>query len=413
MTSTSSSTSHNIVIIGGSFAGILMAHTLLRNIIPTFPAQKRNKFKVTMISPSTQFYFTLAGLRAVVEPELIEDSPLYQDFLHHFDTYKYPKTPNSGLHFVHGYATSLDNETKSIQVQLIPGSDMNKEATSGTTTIEYGSVIIASGAVTSTPQFKLTTKDSDQAKKELKELSDQVKAAKHIAVGGAGPLGCELVSDLAETYPEKKITLYAGSRGVMSQVEKRFGEEIQRRLANDFKIEIVSGVRVSKDEKTPDNKVNLTLTDGTTNTVDLYIPASGETPNTSFLPKEFLANSGYVETDNQMRVTGTRRVYALGDAAALTAGVVDDIVEEAAVLKLVLLQELLIDDDSELASVKIAKTYVPPNKLEKKFVITLGRYGGVAMVKGFRLPSFIVRFARAKDMGLPKGHLFVSGKYTV
>lgn len=400
---------HNIVIIGSSFSGIAISHTLFKSIIPALPTT--TKYKVTMISPSKQFLFSLASLRAIVEPELIDGNQLYRDFLSYYDQYK--GTSGDGLEFVHGIVIELEPKCKTLQVKLM--------GTGQTTAVKYDSLIIASGAATATPIFKLTTLDTSNAKQGMRELADKVKAAQHIAVGGAGPLGVELVSGLAEAYPEKKITLYTGLRGVLPSVELRFADEVEHRLRDDFKVEIVSGIRVSTYKELPSSlsgsknsssKVELLLTDGSTSEADLYIPASGETPNTTFLPKSFLDPTGRVDTDLQMRVPGVPRVYALGDCIKLTGGIVDDIRDHSVVLKAVLLAELPVTDEA-LASVKVAKKYTPQEAVKKTFVITLGRYGGVAMFKGYRFPSWFVRLTRAKDMSLNMSKMVVSGGISV
>ena len=406
---------HEIVIIGGSFSGIFLAHTYFQKILPSLPQSTREQVKLTLISPSTEFYYTLAGLRALVEPELIDNSTLYQEYLPHFEKYKDPKLPNSGLHFVHGYVKNLDSDNKSIQVQLTSGSDFNKDANSESIKLKYDTVVIATGAATNMSTFKMTLKDGSEAKAELRKLADQIKASQHIAIGGAGPLGCELAAEIAETWPEKNVTLYAGSRGVMSNVQPRFGKEIHTRLVKDFRVEVVSGVRVKSATVLASSgaKVKLTLTDGSTNTVDLYIPASGETPNTSFLPKSFLTESGYVDTDDQMRIKGYPRTYAVGDVSKLSNRVLDDAKRQVAVLKQVLLAELPCESDADLASVNVKEKFVTIDPLEKKFGISLGRYGGVGMVNGFKVPSIVIRFAKSKDMGLPKGQHLVAGHATV
>ncbi|CDO53998.1 hypothetical protein DV452_000692 [Geotrichum candidum] len=406
---------HNIVIIGGSFAGIGIGHSLLKNIIPRLQADRQSLIKVTLIAPSSEYLFTLAGLRALVEPELIDGNQLYHDFLPHFDQYRVKDKPNSGLHFVRGYVTSLDEVTKTLAVRL---TDSGEE-----TVMDYDSVIIATGARTATPELKLKDQSADQAKKAHKALAAKVAAANHIAIGGAGPVGVELSTDIREIFPDKKVTVYAGSRGVMSKVQPRFAKEAEERLKNEFKIDVVSGVRVKSAEPTKnaagEDRVLLTLTDGTTNAeADLYIPASGETPNTEFLPSTYLDSSGYLDTTPQLRVRNTKstnaRVYGLGDVTASSGGVVHDYFFQAQVLKEILLQELALD---ELPAEPIMTTpsgkplaYEPQDPLAKNFVVTLGSRGGIAMTKGWRLPSWLVGWLRARDMSLSKSIMIASGK---
>ena len=123
---------HNIVIIGGSFAGIGIGHSLLKNIIPRLQADRQSLIKVTLIAPSSEYLFTLAGLRALVEPELIDGNQLYHDFLPHFDQYRVKDKPNSGLHFIRGYVTNLDEITKTLAVRLTDSGEETVMAVSYT-----------------------------------------------------------------------------------------------------------------------------------------------------------------------------------------------------------------------------------------------------------------------------------------
>lgn len=404
---------HDIVIIGGSFAGLVTAHSLLKNTLPRLPVSKQNDIRLTMISPSKQFLFTLASLRALVDPDMIENSLLYQDFLQHFEQYKTPENPNSGLRFIQGYVTALDDKSKSLEINLVD----NKMAS---TTLYYDSVIIATGSSTPTSAFKLTNKSGTETQKDLLALSNAIKAATSIAIGGAGPLGCELAGELGETYPDKKIILYAGTRGVLPSTQPRFGEEVGQRLRDEFGVEVIIGARVSKEELDPNsNQSKLTLSDGTASTVDLYIPASGGTPNTTFLPDSFLETDDYaydddefrpryVKVDSQMRVSGVPRAYALGES--VSSGVFEDIKQQSIILQQILLTELDADD-SDLASVVVEGKFEAPQPHDKKFAISLGRYAGVGMLPGgWRIPSIVLRFRKSSHMNLPKSLAIVSGE---
>lgn len=140
---------HNIVIIGGIFAEVLLAHTYFQKVLPLLESPRQ--FRLTMISPATQFHYTLAGLRALVNPEMIDNSSLYQDFSNHFEKYK---NQNTELYFVHGIVKASDEKTKFLQVQL----------SLTITTINYDLFIIASGTATTSPAFKMDIKSTEEAK---------------------------------------------------------------------------------------------------------------------------------------------------------------------------------------------------------------------------------------------------------
>jgi NADH dehydrogenase FAD-containing subunit len=60
----------------------------------------------------------------------------------------------------------------------------------------------------------------------------------------------------------------------------------------------------------------LTLSDNTVLTADMYIPASGLVPNSAFVPPHFLDASGLVVVDAHLNLPGYANVWALGDVCA-------------------------------------------------------------------------------------------------
>jgi hypothetical protein len=134
---------HNIVTICGSFASIGINNTLLKSIIPKLFIKRQSSIKIILIRPLSEYLFTLTGLRALVEPELIDGGKLYHGLLPHFDQYRVDGKPNSDLHFVCGYATKLNKSSKTLEVRL---TDFGEE-----TFVNYNFIIITTGARTVTP----------------------------------------------------------------------------------------------------------------------------------------------------------------------------------------------------------------------------------------------------------------------
>jgi NADH dehydrogenase FAD-containing subunit len=68
---------------------------------------------------------------------------------------------------------------------------------------------------------------------------------------------------------------------------------------------------------TPDGGITLTLSNDEQVDADMYIPAFGLSPNSSYIPSKFLDDKGYVEVDMNLRVKGAEDVWAIGDVSAL------------------------------------------------------------------------------------------------
>ena len=69
-----------IVILGGSYAGISTAHRVLKQAGKTAP------FKITLVSPNTHFYWSMASTRGMV-PGQISDEDLFRPIAEGFKQY--------------------------------------------------------------------------------------------------------------------------------------------------------------------------------------------------------------------------------------------------------------------------------------------------------------------------------------
>ena len=66
----------------------------------------------------------------------------------------------------------------------------------------------------------------------------------------------------------------------------------------------------------PDGRTELTLSDGQKIVTDLYIPTTGLTPNSSYVPQNLLNANGFVVVDEFLRVKGAADVWAVGDVSS-------------------------------------------------------------------------------------------------
>lgn len=179
----------NILILGGSYAGVSTAHRVLKGA-----AKSGNACKVTLVCPNTHFYWNLASPRAVIPGELA-DEKLFVPLAAGFKQYSADK-----FELIHAYAENLDVEAKTVTITSDIGGS--------TTHLKYDFLILATGSETKEKTPFKTMGSTEQTKDALHSFQAQVKAAKSILVAGAGITGVEIVGELASEYGDgKRITL--------------------------------------------------------------------------------------------------------------------------------------------------------------------------------------------------------------
>ncbi|RPA99073.1 FAD/NAD(P)-binding domain-containing protein [Choiromyces venosus 120613-1] len=290
----------NIVIIGASYSGLPAAHYLLKHA--------PESWKITLINPSTNFYFNVASPRAGVEQSILgkNNGDLFIPFL--------PKLEKHGSRFafLHGKASAVDTKSQTVTVTLQGGK--------GETSVTYDHLIIASGANTSGATGKeWGFKHGLEGNTEeiLVNTRAAVKAAKKIVVSGAGATGVEFAGEIKDFYgAEKEVLVISATKELLPQVPRADVGASARKILKKIGVKIKTGVRVVEERpaaKGVEGAVELVLSNGDVISADLHIATWGIYPNTSFLPKDLLDNAGWVKMDEYMRAEGTQNIWAIGD----------------------------------------------------------------------------------------------------
>jgi hypothetical protein len=69
---------HNIVVLDGSLGGSSVAHYLLRHVVPHLnSASSYHTYKVTLVSPSTHFFFKVGAPRALTTADIPPEKSFY------------------------------------------------------------------------------------------------------------------------------------------------------------------------------------------------------------------------------------------------------------------------------------------------------------------------------------------------
>jgi NADH dehydrogenase FAD-containing subunit len=173
----------NIVILGGSYAGVGAAHQLLKQSTKTGPV------KVTLITPNTHFYWNIAAPRGLL-PNQLTDEQLFQPIAAGFSQY-----PAGKFEFILGSAESLDVEAKKVTIL---------DSTTGKKTIDYDILILATGSSVKGGAPLKGLGSTDATKDALHEFQMRLKSARSIVVAGAGVTGCEVAGELGYEYGNQK-----------------------------------------------------------------------------------------------------------------------------------------------------------------------------------------------------------------
>ncbi len=183
--SLASQTMKHIVILGGSYAGISTAHRILKQ------AAKIGPLKITLVSPNTHFYWSMASPRGIV-PGQLADGKLFQPIAAGFSKYSARQ-----FEFILAKAESLDFGAKTVGI-------------SGGETLDYDYLILATGSHTrgQTPFKGLGT--TEETRDALHDFQSEVTKSKTIVIAGAGVTGVEAAGELAYEYGHEKEVILVG-----------------------------------------------------------------------------------------------------------------------------------------------------------------------------------------------------------
>ncbi|KAF1977978.1 FAD/NAD(P)-binding domain-containing protein [Bimuria novae-zelandiae CBS 107.79] len=382
-----------ILILGGAFAGMSAAHWALKHVIPQLP-KKGTSYNVTIVNPSKDFYWRIAGPRATASKELMPYDKLF-----------YPIEPafayaKDKFTLVQGKATHVDPAGQTVFVETVTGEQKS---------IPYAALVIATGFTTPSPLFTL---DTDRAALEATydKFHSQLKGAKTVVIGGAGPVGVETAGEIAEVLngkpgfmastpknPKAKITLISAEKKMLPVLRESISkqaEKLLKRLGVDvlYNAKVVSATKASGAE---DAKTTVQLSDGNMIEADIYIDATGTRPNTGFLPKEWLDNRNRVSCNTKtLRVEAAGpRVYVVGDCGSYSRGGIMDQNDAIPVAMTNLRTDLIAHLSGTPAGND--RHYTPNAKGGQ--LVPIGTQKGVGYMNGMALPSIMVWMIKGRD----------------
>ncbi|KAF4983366.1 hypothetical protein FZEAL_1218 [Fusarium zealandicum] len=372
-----------VVILGAGWAGLPLAHKLLKYTVP----KVSSGLKVILVSPNSHFFWNVAATRGII-PDAIPDEQLFLPIKPAFDQY-----PSGSFEFLLGRADKIDPTANVVRVSL-----SNHEQRD----ILYDELVIATGSrlASNLPLKPIGTHEDTIA--AWKQLKSRVGASKSIVVSGAGATGSEVAGELAARYGKSKdITLViSGDQPLEGALES-----VRALTTKDLKslgVKLVYQARVTEAKESKDNKqTEVTLSNGTILTADLYLPLHGIKLNTSFLPEEFLDSRGNVKLDKEMRVVDMEHIWGIGDVGNIDPKQLtitdNQIIHLATAL------------DAVLTGQGSVKSYEKANKA--MIFVSLGKKHATGQIGNWRLFSFMVSYVKGRKLFVDTAEGYVGGKH--
>lgn len=367
------STKTTVVIIGASFAGAPIAHSLLKDV---------KTVRVILINPSPTFYFCIAGPRIVAKPTAFRP----EQYLIPIES-AFKKYPSGSFEFIQGRATAINPEDKSVIVD-------------GQTTIQFDYLVIAAGSTTpsttrSDIPIPFKQSNADNMETLIKNAQQAISAASQIVIAGAGPIGVELAGEVAEAAQKQgksvKITLVSASDRVLPML-KTSGSKAAETLLTQKNVTIISSCKVTDAVLSTNGTWNLSLSNGKQLSADLYIPTTGTLPNSSFVPQQWLDTHGWVKVNQELRVQGGQNaplpVYAAGDITNNSMRLSFKATEQAAVVAANIKNDIL-------GSKYKRRVYDEGDSI--MMMVPVGASGGTGQLFGMTPWSFMVKAIKGKD----------------
>lgn len=525
----SSPSTIHFVIAGGSFAAITAVKVIAQKIIPA--VTKYNpalSVHVTVIAPNKESFWNIAAPRLISQYDTLDlntsqlffnlKEAILQSFLH--------LSTKHTVSVITGKVISVNSEYNVITYMDLKDENEEltgfKEPTFKAIPINYDYLILATGTSSSSDAFKLNG-TSENTKREIKRMADEIEKASSICIIGAGAVGVELAGEIGFKYSrQKKITLYSGVEGTFEYGKVRHSKRTLAKL-KEVGVETILNVRAvsahTEEEETVEYTTNpffssldtpkkssfwdypeplssrkpvsqpqvskknsfpyifsglsassnnitsskshstrsvstsppsspassqdkrstffsqssmfsndditslsaaaglaavsrrrrkitrtlVTFDNGYRESFDCCIFATGNVPNSSFLPVTSLDKRGYVLTDAYLRMfhnNPNRNVYVFGDLVSQGKQTLLDITQtQMDVLKYTLLKDILGTPDVKL------KPYQPASAT---YIVPISQKGGVGLLFGIPMPSFVIAALKSKDFMVDKSEQFLT-----
>ncbi|EMT70881.1 hypothetical protein NOF04DRAFT_7800 [Fusarium oxysporum II5] len=371
-----------VVILGAGWAGLPLAHKLLKHTLPKVP-----DLKVILASPNSHFFWNVAATRGII-PDAIPDEQLFLPIKPGFNQY-----PSENFEFLLGKADGVDAESSTVHV--ISNENTRREIT-------YDELVIATGSRLASDLPLKPVGTHQETISAWKQLQSEVGDSKSIVIAGGGATGTEVAGELAARYgSSKSITLVISGA---QPLEGALGS-VRASISRDLKtlgVRLIYNARVTEAKKSERGQgAEVHLSNGSTLTTDLYLPLHGIKLNTSFVPPSLLDSGGNIKLDGKMRVAGTKNIWGIGDVGNIDPKQLtitdNQIIHLATAL------------DATLTKKGDIKPYQPATK--KMIFVSLGKKYATGQIGNWKLFSFMVSYVKGRKLFVDTAEGYVGGKH--
>lgn len=388
------SDTHNIVILGGSNSALKIAHGLLKDI-PALKTQTGKSYKVTMITNSTHFWFSVGAPRAMFIPYPNDIMDSFIPIEKGFEQY-----PSDHFDLLHAEITGLEAGKKMVLYKL---KNEKEETASNTDTMSYDSLVIATGSKGPSPLYSYQGSHVPTLE-AYKDIQSRLPSAKTIMIVGGGTAGTETAGEVGhlhgkQTSSPKDITILSGHERLLKGLRPAIGQRAQEFLEG-MGVKVEHNLKLTDSSDLGNGTTKVVLSDGTTRTVDMLIVATGRKPASSYLSSSLLDDQGRVICDEYNRVPSLKDVWVTGDIAQNSPG---------GIMYIQFAGPTTVNNIvAELGGKAKVKKYKPLTTKETQFV-PVGPEYGVGAAFGWWIPSAVIRMVKGKNMFFPKAMQTVMG----
>ncbi|KAK1762978.1 FAD/NAD(P)-binding domain-containing protein [Phialemonium atrogriseum] len=293
----------DVVVVGGSFAGL----QLVRRLSETLP----RGYRAVLVEPNSHINFVFNFPRYSVATGHEAKAFIPHDGL--------ARSAPDGVYL------RIRDAADGISV---PASDAggNKNnplllhLTSGRT-LPYAYLVLATGAAQPFPA-RVRSTDKQGACAELRAMQARVAAAPSVAVVGAGAVGVEIATDVKAFYPAKRVVLVHSRDRLLPRFGPRLHAHVLAALGR-MGVEVVLGERPVVVGDGGDGPARLRFEDGREEEFGLVIPCTGQRPNSDiiseFSPDAISKETRCILVKPTLQVAASRaehgNIFALGDVA--------------------------------------------------------------------------------------------------